>query len=308
MREPVRSREITLIDILAVLAVLGLLAGLFIFPILLPLLHHERFLSMEAECGRQLSDIGRATLSYANDYAGALPQAGGKGTKWGPRLRDWSASNQADAFGLDPNSDGGEATIGASLYLLVRHNGLSPKSFICRADKRVTEFRPQKYGVTGRGLADLWVFGPDPARHCSYSYHVPYGGHALTTANEPGYAYAVAADRSPWIDSPFAKAKDFSRFKPDWRPFTGTAEQARYGNTFRHYGEGQSVLFLDGHIEFAKRAYCSIEDDNIYTVSRSPSGGDVLGTPPTLGSQPANKKDSLLVNDPPIMPSESRRR
>jgi len=289
----VRSDGFTWIDVVAVLTVLGL-----VFAILLaPAYRRERNTSLMVECNHQLSDIGKAMLSYANDYDGSLPRAGGKGTKWGPGLRDWSASSRSEAFGLDPNSAGGEATINASLYLLIRHNGISPKSFICRADKRVTEFRPRKYGVADRVLADLWDFGPDPARHCSYAYHVPYGRYALTTSNEPGFA--VAADRNPWIDSPSAKAGDFTRFKPDVPPFNGSAEQGKHGNTPRHLGDGQNVLFLDSHVEFAKRAFCAVDDDNIYTISTSQAAGDPLGAPPKLGSQPVNRKDSLLVNDPP---------
>jgi prepilin-type processing-associated H-X9-DG protein len=297
---PVRSRGLTWIEVVMVLVVFMVLW--FVFSLLAPAYHRERNMARRVICADQLSRIGKAMLSYADDYNGALPVAGGKGTNWGAKLRNWSASSRAEAFGLDPNSAGGEATIGASLYLLVRNNGLGPESFICPVDKKVAEFRPQKYGVTNRSLADLWDFGPNPARHCSYSYHMPYGKFALTTSNEPGYA--VAADRNPWIDSPFAKAKDFLRFKPDVPPFNGTAEQANYGNTFRHAihqnGDGQNVLFLDSHVEFARRAYCSIEDDNIYTVSSSPSAGNPLGTPPKLGSEPANRKDSLLVNDPPL--------
>ena len=97
--------------------------------------------------------------------------------------------------------------------------------------------------------------------------------------------------------APAAKAKDFSLFTPDTRSFNGTSEQAKQGNTPRHKGDGQSVLFLDTHATFETRPYCGWEDDNIYT---SWDGTDkIRGTPPKLGSQPADAKDSLLVNDPP---------
>ena len=301
MRRPARSEGLTWIGVVVVLAVLG-----FVVLILAPLYRREWRISLMVECNHQLSDIGKAMLTYASDFNGALPQAGGRGTSWGSRLHNWSAPGRAQAFGLDPNLAGGEATISASLYLLVRHNDISPGSFICRTDKGATEFRPQKYGVTSTGVADLWDFGPDPTRHCSYSYHVPYCRYALTTSNEPGFA--VAADRNPWIGSPSAKAKDFLFFKPDVPPFHGTAEQAKYGNTFRHEGDGQNVLFLDSHVEFARRAYCSVEDDNIYTISTNLVAGDLLGTPPRLGSQPANRRDSLLVNDPVPTFRDTKRR
>ncbi len=69
-----------------------------------------------------------------------------------------------------------------------------------------------------------------------------------------------------------------------------------------HQSDGQNVLFLDSHVEFAKRAFCSLEDDNIYTISNLTGKGAALGLQPTIsgrtGVEPANRKDSLLLHDP----------
>jgi hypothetical protein len=248
-------------------------------------------------CGANLSGMGKAMLIYANDYGDRFPIAGGDGTVWGLGLGDWMADKSAEAFGLDSNGAGGQATISSSLYLLVRSGELSPDLFVCRGDRRIRAFQPRKYGVSSDGLTDLWDFGPNPARHCSYAYHMPYGRYALTTSSEPGRA--VAADRNLWIDAPRQKAADFSLFQPDIASFSGTAEDARQGNTRAHRRDGQNVLFLDSHVEFAKRAYASLRDDNVYTTW---DGTDAIrGTPPKpYGSQPANEFDSLLVNDPPL--------
>lgn len=292
MGRPIRSKGLAWIEVVVVLAI-----ALGVVALLMPGYRRERMLSLRIGCAERLSSIGKAMLSYADDYDGALPRAGGRGTTWGHGPVRWSASGRSEAFGLDPNGPGGEATISASLYLLIRSGGVGPDKFICTQDSGIREFKPGKYGVRDRELRDLWDFGPNPAGHCSYSYHAPYSPYALTTANEP--SSAVAADRNPWIESPSRRAENFSMFKPDVPSYGGTSEQAKHGNTVVHARDGQNVLFLDSHVEFAKRAYCSIEDDNIYTLSTNPTAGDFLGTPPTLGSQPANKKDSLLVNDPP---------
>jgi prepilin-type processing-associated H-X9-DG protein len=121
---------------------------------------------------------------------------------------------------------------------------------------------------------------------------MPYGPYKLTTSCKGGAP--VAADRNPWMDGPRWKANNFADFQPN-----GSAEQQRAGNTPAHWLDGQNVLFLDSHVEFMKRSFCGLDNDNIYTISGNKTGGDRLGTPPTLGSQPANPKDSLLVNDPP---------
>ena len=287
-------------EVVTVTVVLAIL--LMVLMVLLPAYQRERRHENIRRCGTNLSDIGKAMTAYANDYDGALPVSGGSGTIWGAGLNDWRSDDRDDAFGLDPNGTGGQATIGASLYLLVRHGSLSPESFVCPKDKGTTAFRPAKYGITGDGLGSAWDFGPDPARHCSYAYHLPYSEYKLTTSSEPGMA--VAADRNPWIDRPRQKAGEFSLFKPDLAPFKGTSEEARQGNTQTHRTEvsslyGQNVLYLDGHVGFELRAFCGYEDDNIYTTW---DGSDrVRGVPPVpYESRPASERDSLLVNDPPL--------
>jgi len=119
----------------------------------------------------------------------------------------------------------------------------------------------------------------------------------LTTSSEPGFA--VAADRNPWIRSPAGDPQAFATFAPDLQGYPGNNDRARAGNAIAHQSDGQNVLFLDSHVEFTKRAYCSIEDDNIYTVSaRGPDRGDPQGTVPTISnSQPTARKDSLLLHD-----------
>jgi len=248
-------------------------------------------------CGSNLSGIGKAMLIYANDSDGRLPAAGGPNARWAARVPSWAAQNRSEAYGWsDPNAGDGQASVSASLYLFVKHGAVEPKRFVCSQDPRAREFKPRKYGTRDREPSDFWDFGPNPPRHCSYAYHMPYGPNRLTTSLPPGLA--VAADRNPWIDSPSARAGDFSRCKPDVPPFNGTSAEAKNGNTVTHMWDGQNVLFLDSHVEFAKRSFCGLDDDNIYTLW---NGSDkIRGTPPTFGSMPADRLDSLLVNDPPV--------
>lgn len=277
--------------------------------VLMPALARTRQLAFRMTCGTNLSGIGKAMTVYADDYNGELPRAGGRSTEWAASTPNWSGTDRRQAFDLAADDSAGRASAGASLYLLVKYAEVTPKSFVCKGDAGTTEFRPYDRAdiPSSFELIDGWDFGPpaESFRHCSYAYHMPYGRFALTTSNEPGLA--VAADRNPWIDSHLPAASDFSYFKPDIAPFNGAANQARHGNAMTHQLDGQNVLFLDSHVEFAKRAFCGLDDDNIYTISTSPTAGDPLGTPPKLGSQPANRKDSLLVHDPPP-PPETRRR
>jgi hypothetical protein len=241
-------------------------------------------------------------LLYSNDYEDELPRAGGRNTQWG-MVPAWDAPDRYRAYGLAADSSGGTATVSSCFYLLVKYTEVTPKSFVCKGDAGTAEFKLSNMPTIGTNfeLIDAWDFGPatESIKHCSYSYHVPFGLYALTVSSEPGFA--VAADRNPYIKSPAADAQVWGSFKPDLDSFKGTADQAKAGNTVGHQLDGQNVMFLDTHVEFEKRAYCSIEDDNIYTISRFPDKGDSLGVGvPPLGSAciPANRKDSVLVHDP----------
>jgi prepilin-type processing-associated H-X9-DG protein len=229
-----------------------------------------------------------------------VPATTGKLSVWAAKINDWKATDKHTAFNLKADGSGGQASISSSLYLLVKYKDVTPRTFVCMVgDPKAREFKLSEHGIRDRKFIDFWDFGPDPPKHYSYSYHIPYGPYPLTTSSEPGMA--VAADRNPWIPSPFAKAnKDFSKFNPNGMP-----EQQRYGNSVVHEGEGQNVLFVDGHVYFEKRPFCGVKDDNIYTFW---SGGDIRrGAPPVIGSQPASRVDSLLVNDPPTEAKKPKR-
>ncbi len=262
----------------------------YLLMMLIAILKPHRSTAYRMVCGSNLSRIGKAMLMYASDYEDELPRAGGRGTVWQPKMNNWQASDRISAYNLHPDGTGGAASISASLYLLIKYAERSPKLFVCTNDKGTREFKPAEYKVS-KELIDLWDFGPEPWKHCSYAYHMPFSLYALTTSSEPGMA--VAADRGPWIDSPFAKARNFRLFKPD-----GDIKQQKAGNSVVHQEDGQNVLFLDGHAYFEKRAYCAINDDNIYAFW---DGGDIRrGAPPVIGSQPQDRRDSLLVHDPPV--------
>jgi len=228
-------------------------------------------------------------LIYANDYEDELPRSGGRNSTWAARIPQWNALNRFNAYGVTAAGVGGTANISSCFYLLVKYAEVTPKSFLCKGDSGVSEFKPADDGAGDRDLIDLWDFGSEPEKHCSYSYHMPFGLYALTTSSEPGMA--VASDRNPWMASPAAAAKPYpGTFDP-----AGGKEAVTYGNAISHQGDAQNVLFLDIHVGQEKRPFCGINDDNIYTFW---DGGDIRkGTPPTIGSTPQERLDSLLVHD-----------
>ena len=282
-----KKKGFTLVELLVVIAIIALLMG-----ILMPALARVRQIAFRMVCGTNLSGIGKAMLIYSNDYEDEFPRAGGRNSIWqGPV--DWLALSRFGAYGLSgTDGSGGHATITSSFYLLVKYAEVTPKSFICKGDSGTREFKPSDYQAGDRELIDLWDFGGEPLKHCSYAYHMPYGLYALTTSSEPGMA--VAADRNPWIDSPAAERKDaglLSSYNPD-----GGREAVNVGNAIAHQEDGQNVLFMDSHVEFAKEPFCAINDDNIYTYW---DGGDPRrgGLPIPGATEPGDRLDSFLVHD-----------
>ena len=258
-----KKKGFTLVELLVVIAIIALLMG-----ILMPALARVRQIAFRMVCGTNLSGIGKAMLIYSNDYDDELPRAGGRGSTWAATVPMWNALNRVQAYGLANDGSGGRASIASCFYLLVKYAEVTPKSFVCKGDSGTTEFKPSDYNAGDRELIDLWDFGGEPRKHCSYSYHKPFGLYALTTASEPGLA--VAADRNPWIASPAGdgKAARFAQFIP-----TGGRDIIKIGNAIQHQEDGQNVLFLDNHVAFEKNSFCGINDDNIYTTWGSPTAG-----------------------------------
>lgn len=262
-----------------------ILGGLLPVWVVIPRL--PRCTAYKMVCGTQLSGIGKACMLYAEDFEDELPRAGGRTSEWAYQIPDWLAETRYQAYGTDLQGNGGYGTITASFYLLVRYAELQPKNFICTGDSGTTIFKPNEYDIKDRDITTLWDFGPEPGRHCSYSYHMPYSPYALTTSSEPNMP--VAADRNPWIPSP-AGFKSIACFDPD-----GDKEAIKAGNSLSHKEEGQNVIFIDGHVTFEKYSFCGINDDNIYTYWDGP---DIRrGAVPNIKSQPTDRLDSMLVNN-----------
>jgi len=286
-----KPKNLTIVEVLVVA-----LVCLFLLAVIPPASHRTRSDAIRITCAKNLSVIGKAMLIYSNDYEDEFPHAGGRISRWGNHIANWLAPSRYRAYGLSADGSGGTATITSSFYLLVKYAEVAPKSFVCPGDTGTTEFRPADDGAGDRELIDLWDFGPEPTKHCSYSYHMPYSLYPLTTSSEPDMA--VAADRNPWIDSPAAEAKDpslLSSYRPD-----GGKEEVNIGNAIVHQEEGQNVLFVDCHVGFEKSPSCGINDDNIYTfwtdktdIGKQRGGYPILGT-----TEPRGRLDSFLVNEP----------
>lgn len=301
-----KRRGFTLVELLVVIAIIALLMG-----ILMPALARVRILAYRMTCGSNLSGIGKAMMLYANDYEEEFPKAGARQNTWVAQLPNYTGGASASviggtrivAYNLTPpaNPTTGSVTASASLYLLVKHAECTPKMFVCKgeSDTRVADLKPQPPALPD--IQSYWDFAQSQTyQFCSYAYHWPFDAYSLTTANEA--QMAVAADRSPWYAGSTLDQTRFSSFMPDLAGITGgTSDAAKNGNSDAHQREGQNVLYLDSHVEFEKRSFVGLENDNIYTRWQG-TGADQISKakgqlPMATGPAPSDRRDSFLVND-----------
>jgi hypothetical protein len=298
---------VTRADFLVVLTLV-----VFLLAVAGPLASKPRAQASRVVCRADLAMIGKAMLVYAGDYDRALPRAGGPTTEWGSLGINWKALDRYAAYSVTPSTnEGGRASISSCFYLLVKYLEMPTKVFVCPSDRGSTPFTLADEENVPRSdfqLIDAWDFGECPVNKCSYTYHIPFSKYALKTSHDPNLA--VAADRSPWIMGPAydVDTQRFANFIPGISPYFGSVEQARRGNSISHEDDGQNVLFLDGRVTFERRAYCGLDNDNIYTVStmreKGDPKGDVVSGYPRLSGR--NERDSLLVHDPPVFGSTRR--
>ena len=296
-----KRKGFTLVELLVVIAIIALLMG-----VLMPALARVRQIAYRMICGTNLSGIGKAMILYGNDNDEEYPVAGGRNAVWptgGPGvISDWDAEDEVDAFS---NND---ATITSSFFLLVKYADVSTKQFVCKGDSGAKAFQ-FGYAVgttTITDMTEVWDFGDEPGKYCSYSYHMPYGSYAIYVGSNPGSP--IAADRNPWFDknatshvgasasvvaAPTCTDDIFSDPDDKW-------------NSAAHQFDTQNVLYNDIHVGQEKRCNVGIEMDNIWRYWPDvpiPPGPDACekqmghADDPTYGDEPLSKEDALLVNE-----------
>jgi len=306
-----KKKGFTLVELLVVISIIAMLMA-----ILLPTLAKVRALAQRAVCSTNLADLHKACLTYAQDNAFDYPRAGGKTSQWSvtANLPVFYEDTELLAFhqGGNPNT-AGRATMGASLYYLIKYADAAPKEYLCGGDRGVVEFELSLYSDVippnsqlGRkqDITLAWDFGGPagsrreggipPAQHYSYSFQVPYGGaaqsyYSLSTTVRPDKP--VMADRNPYL----------VLIREDNRPLYDYSDsiEVQWGNSPSHKYEGQNVLFNDSAVRWESVPYCGTNQDNIYTTATDPVN-------PQIGEQPAlfsgnslsqSGDDALLLNE-----------
>lgn len=316
-----RKKGFTLVELLVVIAIIALLVA-----ILAPALSRVRGMAERVACAANLKGLGTAMVVYAADNDDEFPIQGGKGSHtWTHFTNGWQNPQKDWA-------DGGNITVGATLFLLVREADVSPKSLICRSGREKAFDGSNDLDLD---IVELWDFGTyenafgsyaqyksGPKNHVSYAYQLPYlvsGSPAAYPADAMGEAaMAIMADKNPWFDPLLTvNSGDVTVTNPEgweayvdyilWDDETRVDKwQLQIGNSSAHVREGQNVLFADSHAAFVKRADIGVRNDNIYTpeggAATNPADprrrGNLSSDDGVVGDDwPISMQDSFLVND-----------
>lgn len=304
-----KKKGFTLVELLVVISIIALLMS-----VLLPTLAKVRAMAQRAVCSTNLASLHKHCLTYAQDNQDDYPRAGGKTSQWSvtSNLPVFHADTEQLAFrGTNPNATG-RATMGASLYLLIKYADAAPKEYMCGGDRGVVEFELSLYNDVipdrsqlGRkqDIALAWDFGGPaggrrsggipPAQHYSYSFQTPYGGaaqqyYSLSSTVRPDKP--IMADRNPYLVLIREKIPAYVYNDP---------MREQWGNSPSHKYEGQNVLYNNSSVSWEPVPYCGTNQDNIYTIATDPENPQ-MGTRPALfsgNSLSQSDSDSLLLNE-----------
>ena len=226
-------------DIAAVAAVLVLFVG-----VALPALGFSRQRYWQQRCQSQLANIHGGLASYVSEHDGQLPSVPvAPGSPW------WKVGYQ----GSENHSNTRRA------WLLVQHAYVEPSRFICpgRRESRDLQFDTLE-------VANYNDF-PEPAYiHFSIRIGCPTSPQRGLTARR-----VIIADLNPIAEK---LPTDYSA------PLKlRMCQDLLTSNSRNHNRRGQNVLLCDGSVEFTRRRYTSVSEDDIYTLSDMADGCEVRG-------------------------------
>ena len=275
-------RGFTLIELLVVVAIIALLIS-----ILLPSLSRARELAKRTMCAANLSALGKSVKIYANENEESWPvPAFFKGARVvyaspnqiintdGSSAQDDDRPIREEWSSAEDEAAGTNISTTRAFWMLIRAGELNPKSFVCPSSGDRPD--PTDEIELAYDFAEL--------ENISYGYQVPFGPFDTRPSENVDTRMAMAADKGPYSRSTGNPPDDDGTYDLDTQPkLWYRFNSSNHGGIGA--GEGQNVLFADGHAEYNQKPIVGVDHDNIYTLMTDFASpiGRYSGEPPHDG-------------------------
>jgi prepilin-type processing-associated H-X9-DG protein len=232
--------------------VIGIICVLL--SVVLSWMERMRETSGRLPCPSNLRQIGQALLLYSQDYHGEFPR-----TLYDPSKMATTA--YTNCYAPNPFGPGGPTAndVTAAYFLVLRTQDLNVRTFVCPTIGREYRLIPDEVARA----AAKWSNFPDRG-YLSYSFLSPYSPHfdrdakPFTNPGRLDETIVVASDMSPGL----AAEQGLSA--------SSSAEAMRKGNSPNHEGDGQNVLYGDGHVSFENNPFIGPGQANIFSGASVP--------------------------------------
>jgi prepilin-type N-terminal cleavage/methylation domain-containing protein len=265
----------TLVELLVVIGIIALLIS-----ILLPALNAAKERANRVKCASNLRQIGQGMMLYANDNKGQYPRV--RYNSAGGAIQAYTKPDVADPFATTgPNLN----DVTAAMFLLVRTADLNTEVFVCPSSNQEKDLMAGKQASLRSNFQDLDGTG----KPISYSIANPYPstntvGTGYKWNNGQVADFAIAADRNEVVKQRNAATN----------PDTATSQNNKDMNSKNHEGEGQNVMYNDGHVEWQTTPFCGANRDHIYLAGTLPANGTGAQTF-KAGPEPQTSLDTVLL-------------